>query len=821
MLRNFIVVAWRNIDRNKLYAAINVVSLSIGITACLVIYLIVHYEFSFDNFHPDKERIYRIAFIGEEDNGNKHSWATGSPVLPTVLREEVSGIEKVAAFYPFDASIETPGVVKKTFSNEIFLQDDYITTVFTGPSCFDIFRYEWLAGNPVSALSAPFNVVITESKARLYFGSLALTSIIGKEIIYDDSLRVRVSGIVRDWVENSDLHFTDFISLGTITSSYLKPKVQLESWKGNQFSPTVFVKLEKGTTSVKVNSQFHDLVERHKVSLVNFGDKLSMHLQSLKDIHFTGDFNRDDGILHWDGDSFRKAHLPTLYGLMGGGVFVLIIAIVNFINLSTALSFRRAKEIGVRKVLGSSRKNIVAQFLVETFGFTFIALVLSVLLVNPVLSALSSYIPNEVKFEILNSATLFFIFLVMVITSLFAGFYPAKILSSFLPALSLKGVSGFGNNNNEYLRKGLVVFQFTISLIFIIGAVVIGTQIRFIQKELTLTNGTVVNLWGGESNKAKILASKIKQLVGVNEVALQIVPPLGIGRMIRGMKTKGKYEMDIGVSMKTGNEDYIPLYGIKLLAGRNFSPSDSLRELVINQSYCRIMGFSNPEEALGQMIFLDKKQLPVIGVVEDFHEGSLHEAIGPIVIANVPEGEHNIAFRVGETNGQKTDLQTILLEVEKQWKLVYPDKPFNYSLLDDDISVLYAKEERAAKLIDTAMMITIFISCIGVFGLSMFSAQVRTKEIGIRKVLGATISNIVSMLSREFILLILIAVLISSPIAWYFMNNWLQDFAYHITISWWVFFISGLAAMAIALVTISFQSIKAALANPVDSLRSE
>jgi ABC-type antimicrobial peptide transport system permease subunit len=287
------------------------------------------------------------------------------------------------------------------------------------------------------------------------------------------------------------------------------------------------------------------------------------------------------------------------------------------------------------------------------------------------------------------------------------------------------------------------------------------------------------------------------------------------------MKSKGKYEMDIGVSMKTGNEDYIPLYGIKLLAGRNFLPSDSLREFVINRSYSRILGFDKPEDALGQMISLDKKPIPVVGVVEDFHEGSLHEVIGPVVIANLPEGEHNIAFKVGAPNGQKADLQTILLEVEKQWKQVYPDKPFNYSLLDDDISVLYAKEERAANLIDAAMIITIFISCIGVFGLSMFSAQARTKEIGIRKVLGATIANIVTLLGGEFVLLVLIAILISSPLAWYFTNNWLHDFAYHIDISWWVFFISGLAAMAIALVTISFQSIKAALANPVDSLRSE
>jgi putative ABC transport system permease protein len=475
----------------------------------------------------------------------------------------------------------------------------------------------------------------------------------------------------------------------------------------------------------------------------------------------------------------------------------------------------------VRKVLGSKRKNIVAQFLIETFTQTFIAVCLSILLIQPVLSAFSLYIPNGVEFEMFDSSTLFFILLITLVATAFAGFYPAKILSSHLPALTLKGIGGFRNYSKEYLRKGLIVFQFTISLIFITGAIVIGDQIRFMQKEFKFTKGTVISLWGGDNHNAKILADKIKQLAGVNKVALQGFPPLGMARMIRGMKTKGKFENAIGVSMKIGNEDFSSLYDFKLLAGRNLQPADSLREFVINRSYSKVMGFANPDEALGQIVFLDEKPIPVVGVVEDFHEGSFHEAIGPMVIGNDPKNENNIVLKVNAHEGQPYDLPTILSEVGKQWKQIYPDRPFNYSILDDDIARLYDKEERAAKLMNAVMLITIFISCIGVFGLSMFSAQARTKEIGIRKVLGATVSNIVGMLSNEFILLILIAIFISSPLAWYFMNNWLQDFAYHIDISWLVFVISGLTAMAIALVTVSFQSVRAALANPVNSLRSE
>jgi len=820
MLKNYFIIAWRNIIRNKVYTVINVLSLALGLTACLVIFIIAHYEFSFDTFHPDTERIYRIVTSAQEENGNRRYWSTVFPAISTSISQEISGIEKLTAFYPFDASVHIPTLAKEPEKFDSRLPGGYVTTIFTASSYFDIFKYEWLVGNPTTALNDPFKVVLTESRARLYFHS-ELGMIIGKEIVYDDSLHVIVSGIIKDCNRNTDFPMTDFISMSTIKSSFLKNKIKLDSWNGNSGSPTVFIKLAKGTSLKKINSQFDRLIEKRKSLLVSPGNKLSMQLQPLIAIHFTGDFNRADGILHIDGDSFRKAHLPTLYGLIGGALFMLLIAIVNFVNLSTALSFRRAKEIGVRKVLGSKRKSIVAQFLIETFTQTFIAVCLSILLVNPALSAFSLYIPNGVKFEMLDSSTFLFILLITLVTSSFAGFYPAKVLSSYLPALSLKGISSFSNGNKEYLRKGLIVFQFTISLIFIVGAIVIGDQIRFMQKELKFTKGTVISLWGGDNNKVKILADEIKQLAGINKVALQGFPPLGMARMIRSLKTKGKYENAIGVSMKLGNEDFIPLYNMKLIAGRNLKSTDSLQEFIINRSYSKVMGFTKPEEAVGQVIFLDEKPIPVVGVVEDFHEGSLHETIGPMVIGNDPETETNVVLKVNTTTGQSYDFPSMLSALEKRWKHVYPDRPFNYSILDDDIARLYDKEERAAKLMNAVMMITIFISCIGVFGLSKFSAQVRTKEIGIRKVLGASVSNIVAMLSREFILLILIAVLISSPIAWHFMSNWLQDFAYHISISWWIFALSGLVAMIIALITVSFQSIKAGLANPVDSLRSE
>jgi ABC-type antimicrobial peptide transport system permease subunit len=390
-----------------------------------------------------------------------------------------------------------------------------------------------------------------------------------------------------------------------------------------------------------------------------------------------------------------------------------------------------------------------------------------------------------------------------------------------LPAQSLRGVSGHKGNGKGYLWRGLIVFQFAISLVFIIGTLVIGNQIRFMRKELSFTNGAIISLWGGERKNASVLAEKIKQLAGVNRVALQGFPPVGMARAIRPVRNQGKDQSYIGVSIKVGNEDFIPFYEMKLLAGRNLQQTDSIKEFVINRSYSKFLGFTKPTEALGQLIYWEADPYPVVGVVEDFHEGSFHELIAPIAITNNPQEENNIVIKLGIPGKQATDIQALLSQVENQWKQVYPDQPFNFSFLDDDIAMLFEKEQRAGILMNAVMMITIFISCMGVFGLAMFSAQIRTKEIGIRKVLGATVANITAMLSKEFVLLVLIATIISSPIAWYFMDQWLQDFAYRIQISWWVFAVAGLAAMAIALATVSFQAIKAARANPIDSLRTE
>jgi ABC-type antimicrobial peptide transport system permease subunit len=815
MFRTYFKLAWRNIYRYKAYATINVLGLALGICACIVVYLITNFELGFDKFHPDKDRIYRIVGELQRSSGEKEFL---NSLIPDVagFQKQIPGFEAAAGFHLYNGNIKIPDGDKpaKKFDNRI--DGSYSTTaIITWPQYFDIFKYEWLIGN-ATTLNDPYKVVLSENRARKYFGNIALNTIIGKTVIYDDSLLVTVSGIVKDWNKNTDFGFTDFISISTTASSFLKNQIPTDDW--SSLSPhrsMAFVKLAKDITPAEINKRFETFI-KDNVKLHNAGSSLNMRLQALTEIHFTTDFHRGD-----DGDDFRKPYLPTLYALIGLALFILLIAAINFINLSTAQSMQRTKEIGVRKVMGSSKTNIVFQFLTETFVLTLLAVILSVLLVKPVLLAFSAYIPQGITFSLSDTPTLVFLLIITIVTSLLAGFYPARILASYLPVLSLKGRNAYKGGSGLKLRKALIVFQFTISLIFIIGAIIMSNQIRFMRntdKGFKTDAILTINHWG-DNGKIRVLAENIKNIAGIDKVIVQGNSPMGFAQGEQTLKYKGKNGiMDLTVLFDAGDENFIPFYQMKLLAGRNMLHSDSTRELVINKTCSEAMGFATPAEAVGQFVYWQDKPCPVVGVVSDFHEGSFHEAIRPLAIGK--EREWSVAFKLA-AGTQAGDVKVILSRLESEWKKIYPDEGFNYSFLNDAISRLYDQETKTAWLMNAAMIITIFISCMGLFGLGMFSAQRRTKEIGIRKVLGASVANIITLLSKDFILLVLVALLIASPVAWYFMNQWLEDFAYRVDIAWWVFIVAGGAAVLIALITVSLQAIKAAIANPVKSLRTE
>jgi len=811
MLKNYFKMGWRNIARQKLYSSINVLGLAIGICACMVIYTIISYELSFDDFHSGKERIYRVMGDLTEGNGNEsHFNKLPIPLLQNV-RTQSTGVDAIAGLIPYNARIKINEANRTDEFGSGIAGTHQVTTVITDAQYFEIFKYDWLAGTPASALNLPLSVVITEDRAIQYFGATPLDKVIGKQIIYDDSLLVSVTGIVRDWSGNTDLTFTDFISFNTLQTSFLKARINTESWKQGDLACWIFVKLSDKVTPATIDNQLKKMTELHTNEI-----KLTPWLENLSSIHFNANVIEN---------TIRTAHLPTLYGVMGIAIFILLLAIINFINLSTAQSIQRAKEVGVRKVLGSSRKSLSFQFLTETFLLTLTATLVAILLIDPVLNEFRSFIPAGVSFSILEPSTVIFLTLVILITTLFSGFYPALVLSSYLPAFSLRGVGAKSGNENWSLRKGLIVFQFSVSLVFIIGSFVISEQLDYTQKkDLGFSSDAIVMVetpWGGQLDKITRLSERVKLIPGVSNVALQWVAPMALNGRGRNIKFKSTDEKGIGVVQIAGNEEFIPLYQIKLLAGRNLVHADSLQEFVINENLSRLMGYKKPEEALGKILYWDDKPYPVVGVVADFHSRSFHEAIAPLCIVNRPDREGTLAIKLSSKGKQSDLLKITLYQIEKTWREIYPETTFKFTFYDDSLALIYERDQRIAKLINASMIVAVFISCIGLFGLTLFASERRSKEISIRKILGAKISTIVILLCKDFVLLVVIAFFIASPIALYFMNQWLQGFAYHINISGSVFILAGASSILITFLTISYQSVKAALANPVENLRSE
>lgn len=811
MLRNYFKTSIRNLAKHKASTLINLLGLTLGVTACLAIYLITNYELSYDTFHADGKRVYRV--VGDvkyNPTDEKHSVGFLPAPVPLALRKEVAGLETVAAFHNLETDVLIPnGNGKPTRFESRRRTGGTADIVVVEPQYFDIFKYQWLAGNPKTALNEPFKLVLSERKARTYFGDLPLEEIMGKELIYEDSVRVSVAGIVQDWGKPTDFTFTDFISFATIRASQLKRGINLDDWNENWSASQAFVKLPVGSTPAQLTTSFQQFSKKHFQAEMKFWPAL----QPLSDLHFNDNYR----------DNYsRKAHLPTLYGLMAIAGFILLIAAINFINLSTAQSVQRAKETGIRKVMGSSRANLIFQFLSETAFLTVVAVLISLALVNPILSAFQSLTPKGLTFTLFSWQTLLFLGVVTVTTSLLSGFYPSWVLSSYVPALTLKGQTTVTGGQKGYLRKALIVFQFTVSLVFIIGTLMVTRQLNFMRnKDLGFSTDAVIEVNTLHDDKSLVLADKIRHLAGVEQTTLQWFPPMGQAYMVTKLNYRGKKNIEMDVSAKVGDANYIPLYKLRLLAGRNYLKSDSLREMVINATYAKALGFKKPADAINKLLEFQGRPYPIVGVVADFHEQSFHEKISPVFISYMPRQAKNIGVKLATKGGQLSDVKAILASIEQQWKAVYPDNKFDYTFLDESIARLYEKEQKTSQLVNMATAIAILISCMGLFGLATFTAEQRTKEIGVRKVLGASVGSIVALLSKDFLGLVIIALLISSPIAWWGMNQWLKDFAYKVDLDWWVFGLAGLLAIIIALLTVSFQSIKAALVNPVQSLRSE
>ena len=565
----------------------------------------------------------------------------------------------------------------------------------------------------------------------------------------------------------------------------------------------------------------HSLYDKYRKIDKDDHSTVSFSLQPLSDIHFNAEFG---------GYTLPLANKSTLYSLMIVAVFLLLLACINFINLSTANASGRAKEIGIRKTLGSTKKQLVIQFLSETFLLTLSAAVLSVLLTPFLLKIFADFIPKDLHFDLLEQPSIFlFLTILVLVVTLFSGFYPALVLSGYKPVLVLKNqaYSNTGKTRSAWLRKSLTISQFIIAQIFIMATILVSKQINYsihknqgFQKDAILHLNT--NFYDTIQGHKYLFADKIKALPGVKMVCICTNPPSSNSTWSSTMKYRdGKKEIETNVEQKYGDTNYIKLYGLNLIAGNNLEQSDTVNAFILNETYAHILGFHQPEKLVGKYIEWNNKQIIIKGIVTDFHERSLHEPIKPLVIGSWAKNTRNISIALQPQNESGTAWKNTIGQIEKAWKEVYPKDDFEYHFFDEQLAKYYDSEQHIADLLKWATGLAIFISSLGLLGLVIYSTNIRTKEIGVRKVLGASVSQIVIIISKEFFLLIAFAFMIAAPIAYAGMYRWLENFAYHTKISWWIFLLGVSVMIVIAVLTLGYQTIRAAKANPVKSLRSE
>jgi ABC-type antimicrobial peptide transport system permease subunit len=654
---------------------------------------------------------------------------------------------------------------------------------------------------------------LTETKARTYFGDVPFEAMIGKTLTYRDSLQVSVSGIVKEGDIHTDISFADFISFSTIDASWIKETIDLTDWQSTNSASQCFI---KANDTLAVHQQLANAGRRYKELNKEVDYYAAYQLQPLSELHFDADLGIFDGAYR------TPAHKPTLLILIVVAVLLVVIASVNFVNLETAQAVKRAKEVGIRKVMGSSRTRLVMQFLLQSFIITLCAVLLSIPLSETAVNVFHEFIPAGMTFS-LDTTTISFMLAITVVVGMASGLYPAFVLSSFLPARALKnnGHTVGGGMHATYLRKALIVFQFTVAQILIVGTLIVIAQIRFmLNKDLGFTKDAIINIdtpWH-ERERVTAFQDKLRQLAVIHDLTLCMAPPAASGYSSSVFKVdNGKQIVETNVYRKFGDDNFIPFFGITLLAGRNIGRSDTTREFVINETYMKQLGFRDPKQVIGLQIEIDSAYYPIVGVVKDFHTQSLHEALQPVAISSQKETMGTIGVKLDG----RADLQNAVDQIKKAWTEVFPDNEFNHRFMDETIARFYETERRISRLMTTATAIAIILSCLGLFGLASYAATQRTREIGIRKVLGASVNTIIVMLSHDFIKLVALAFVIAAPVAYFMADRWLRDFAFRIDINFGLFVAAAIAATTIALVTVSYHAIRAALANPAESLRSE
>lgn len=794
MLTNYLKIAWRNLQKDRFYSLLNIIGLTIGVTCGLLLLLYVTDELSYDKYHTNASRIYRIASQIREPDKSFGWVSTQAPVAKT-LKEEYPFVENYVRFFPYGRLTFRQGE-KRFYEDNIYAVDSTV---------FDVFSYKFIEGDPKTALNQPGNVVLTQRIAQKIFGS---QSALGQSLRTDDTTSYKVTGVIENVPRHSHFTFNALLSAGAREKT-------ANDW-GNFYVSSYIVLPEHFDTS-QLTSKFPQLYDKYMAPFFKkMGIKITYELQPLADIH-----------LHSRLEGESNGDIGYVYTFSAVAFFMLLIASINYMNLATARSAKRAKEVGLRKVLGSIRGRLMAQFLTESVLMTVMALAASLVLVFFLLPYFNTVAGKEIEFkELLRPQFLLIALGIVIFTGFISGSYPAFYLSSFEPAAVLKG--SFNAKGGSFFRKALVVSQFAISLIMLICTWVVYKQLNFMRNhDLGYDREQVLTInYQDNQPRARYGALRSALLANPNirSVATASTPTSNIGgRVIFSVETNaGLKEMafkPMGI-----DQDYLKAMGMKITSGRNFSedsPADTSNSVIINQAVVARMGWKQP---LGKKILLGNlpqngqpapPMAKVIGVVKDFHQQSLYNPIDPMIILYRP---YNAVIHI---KIQPKDVEKTVAFIGEKWRETYPDRLFEYRFLDQDFESAYRADELRGRIFSAFSALTILIACLGLLGLATFTTEQRVKEIGVRKVLGASVSSVVLLLSRDFTKLVLYSFPIAIPIAWYAMSTWLQTFPYKTDISVWVFVGSCLLTLLICWSTVVYQSVKAAVRNPVKSLRAE
>jgi len=820
MLKNYFKTAFRSLVRNKSYATINIAGLAVGIAVCMMIFIIIQFQTSYDNFHSKKDRVYRV--LTEYHNADAATTSYGRNVpfpLPTGLKTAFPQLEQLAPIYASHndeiQTLDANGAPIKNFKEQSGL-------FYTNPSFFNIFDFPLLAGSYAS-LNDPNNVLLTKETAEKYFGDwqqavgktvkLTGTYRVGPGLFQFPPVGLKVSGVLATIPANSDFQLKLVAAWGTDFTGDEKYGFANPDWNGTAPDFGCYVLMPPNISVDNFNQQLRAYSQKVQIP----GKKDAYVIQPLSAVHY------DSIAGNYSNKTISHELLNVLWLI---AAFILLIACVNFINLSTAQAVNRAKEVGVRKVLGSNKFQLQIQFIIETFMIVTSAVLIAVGITILALPSLNQLLELSLSFNILNNPAiiLFLLSVTMVVTAL-AGFYPSIVLSRFNPVNALKSKLTVNASKGISLRRGLVVFQFIIAQALIIGTLIIVKQMNyFMTQPLGFDKDAIVNVPFRPDSTASKLANYLRQQLlsvnGVQAVSFSSHTPVEDDN---DMWSTFKFDHaakdeDFQAITKFADNEFVPTYKLQLVAGRNLQPSDPTREFLVNESLVKSLGLKKPEDILNKEISIYNGliKLPVVGVLKDFNDRSLRQGLAPLLVTTNITMYRQAAIKLA-TNNMSSTMQS----VKKVWEQTFPNYVYEYKFLDDKIESFYKQENQLAQLYKIFAAIAIFLSCLGLYGLASFMAVQRIKEVGIRKVLGASTASIVYVFSKEFVILIAIAFVIATPIAWYYMHQWLQNYAYRIDISWLLFLIGGLAAIVIALVSISFQAIKAARANPVKSLRTE